>query len=169
MGGRSRTRRAADVDRPGQQQGESGSQFCLQVEHLLQRQGPAPGAGAGGSQPFSHPGAGEPIGPVELSRRLWVTSAAGTQSVNRLVSEGHMTCGPHPDDRRRQVLDVTASGFGHVMGELAPLLGLVFGAADGLTEAERAGAERYLQNVASAYRHYLEQDASSEGSPGPGT
>lgn len=100
---------------------------------------------------------GEPIGPVELSRRLGITSAAGTQSVNRLVSEGHMTRRPHPDDRRRQILDVTESGFEHVMGELAPLLGLLFGASDGLSDAERAGAQRYLENVAVAYRRYLEQ------------
>ncbi|MFJ8623204.1 MarR family transcriptional regulator [Kitasatospora sp. NPDC093550] len=100
---------------------------------------------------------GEPIGPVELSRRLGVTSAAGTQSVNRLVSEGHMTRRPHPDDRRRQILDVTESGFAHVMGELTPLLDLVLGASGGLSDAERVGAQRYLENVAVAYRRYLEQ------------
>jgi DNA-binding MarR family transcriptional regulator len=100
-------------------------------------------------------GAGEPIGPVELSRRLGITSAAGTQSVNRLVTEGHMARRPHPHDGRRQVLDVTPSGFDHVMGELAPLLGLLFGAADGLSAEERAGAVRYLEHVASAYRTYL--------------
>ncbi|WP_344468150.1 MarR family winged helix-turn-helix transcriptional regulator [Kitasatospora kazusensis] len=113
-------------------------------------------------------GAGQPIGPVELSRRLGVTSAAGTQSVNRLVSEGHMTRGPHPDDRRRQVLDVTESGFDHVMGQLAPLLGLVFAASDDLSEAERAGAQRYLENVASACRRYLDQDTGDVKAPGPG-
>ncbi|GAA4876756.1 MarR family winged helix-turn-helix transcriptional regulator [Kitasatospora terrestris] len=112
--------------------------------------------------------AGAPIGPVELSRRLGVTSAAGTQSVNRLVAEGHLTRGPHPDDRRRQILDVTTSGFEHVMGELAPLLGLVLGAADGLTDEERAGAKRYLELVAAAYRRYLEPQARGEEEAGPG-
>ncbi|MEV4561207.1 MarR family winged helix-turn-helix transcriptional regulator [Kitasatospora sp. NPDC049285] len=102
-------------------------------------------------------GSGAPIGPVELSRRLGVTSAAATQSVNRLVSEGHMTRLPHPDDRRRQILDVTPTGFEHVMGELAPLLGLLYDAAEGLDDTERAGARRYLEQVASAYRRYLDQ------------
>ncbi|MEV4614939.1 MarR family winged helix-turn-helix transcriptional regulator [Kitasatospora sp. NPDC049258] len=100
-------------------------------------------------------GAGDPIGPVELSRRLGVTSAAGTQSVNRLVTEGHLTRAPHPHDRRRQVLDVTDSGFAHVMGELAPLLRLLHQAGEGLDEGERAAARRYLNNVAEAYRTYL--------------
>ncbi|MGW4894365.1 MarR family winged helix-turn-helix transcriptional regulator [Kitasatospora sp. NPDC004240] len=103
-------------------------------------------------------GAGEPIGPVELSRRLGVTSAAATQSVNRLVAEGHMTRAPHPVDRRRQILHVTDDGRRHVMGELAPLLTLLLGAADGLSDAERAGARRYLDQVAAAYRTYLAED-----------
>ncbi|MFD9129116.1 MarR family winged helix-turn-helix transcriptional regulator [Kitasatospora sp. NPDC059571] len=100
-------------------------------------------------------GAGEPIGPVELARRLGVTSAAGTQSVNRLVAEGHMVRRPHLHDRRRQTLDVTDTGLRHVMSELAPLLMLLYRASDNLSEAERAGAQKYLENVAAAYRTYL--------------
>ncbi|GAA4982216.1 MarR family winged helix-turn-helix transcriptional regulator [Kitasatospora paranensis] len=100
-------------------------------------------------------GAGNAIGPVELSRRLGVTSAAGTQSVNRLVAEGHLSRDPHPFDGRRQVLGVTPSGLDHVMGELAPLLGLLFDASDGLSDQEREGALRYLEHVAAAYRAYL--------------
>ncbi|GAA3050027.1 hypothetical protein GCM10020229_71900 [Kitasatospora albolonga] len=102
--------------------------------------------------------AGAPIGPAELARRLGVTSAAGTQSVNRLVAEGHLSRTSHPSDGRRQVLDATPSGLGHVMGELAPLLALLHRAADGLGERERAGAIHYLANVAAAYRAYLDGD-----------
>ncbi|MEU3409534.1 hypothetical protein ABZ766_37075 [Streptomyces sp. NPDC006670] len=69
-----------------------------------------------------------------------------------------MTRGPHPRDGRRQVLDVTPGGFGHVMGELAPLLELLFRAGEGLTPAERAGALRYLERVAAAYGTYLGTD-----------
>src|SRR4028119_1489435 len=47
---------------------------------------------------------GEPLGPVELSRRLGVTSAAATQSVHRLQAAGHVVRAPHPADGRRQVL-----------------------------------------------------------------
>ncbi|MGX1548255.1 MarR family transcriptional regulator [Streptomyces adustus] len=106
--------------------------------------------------------AGEPIGPVELSRRLGVTSAAGTQSVNRLVAEGHLTRDPHPRDRRRQVLDVTPSGLEHVMGELVPLLRLLFGAGQNLSDTERAGARSYLLNVAAAYRVYISDEDAKE-------
>ncbi|MFJ7244425.1 hypothetical protein ACIQWA_07210 [Kitasatospora sp. NPDC098652] len=41
-------------------------------------------------------GADSPIGPVELSRRLACTSAIGTEAVNRLVTEGHLTRVPTP-------------------------------------------------------------------------
>ncbi|MFJ9523191.1 MarR family winged helix-turn-helix transcriptional regulator [Kitasatospora sp. NPDC101801] len=99
--------------------------------------------------------AGTPIGPAELSRRLGVTTAAGTQSVNRLVTEGHLSRSAHPSDRRRQVLDATPAGLGHVMSELAPLLALLHQAAEGLDDHERAGAHRYLVNVATAYHAYL--------------
>ena len=65
-----------------------------------------------------------PVGPAELSRRLGVTTAAATQSVHRLVAAGHLVRGPHPDDRRRQVLAVTPGGAAHVFQVLGPLLRL---------------------------------------------
>ncbi|MCD0483628.1 MarR family transcriptional regulator [Streptacidiphilus sp. ASG 303] len=112
--------------------------------------------------------AGEQLGPVELSRRLGVTSAAATQSVHRLAGEGHVERTPHPADRRRQVLQVTDTGMRHVMGELAPLLGLLGGASAGMSEEERGAALRYLANVAAAYRAFLDrpQDRAAAG-PGP--
>ncbi|WP_033826286.1 hypothetical protein, partial [Kitasatospora sp. MBT63] len=72
---------------------------------------------------------------------------------------------PHPSDGRRQVLDVTADGFDHVMGELAPLLRLVHQAGEDLDDHDRAAARRYLLNVADAYRTYL---AADPGAAAPG-
>ena len=42
-----------------------------------------------------------PLAPGELARRLGITSAAVTTSVDRLVSRGHVTREPDPADRRR--------------------------------------------------------------------
>ena len=99
--------------------------------------------------------AGEPLGPVELSRRLGVTSAAATQSVHRLQAAGHVVRTPHPADRRRQVLEVTPSGAAHVFSELGPLLALSARASQGLSDAERAGVERFLAGIADAYREFI--------------
>lgn len=99
--------------------------------------------------------AGEPLGPVELSRRLGVTSAAATQSVHRLQAAGHVVRTPHPADRRRQVLEVTPSGAAHVFSELGPLLRLSARASEGLSDADRAAVERFLAGIADAYREFI--------------
>jgi len=98
---------------------------------------------------------GEPLGPVELSRRLGVTSAAATQSVHRLQAAGHVVRTPHPADGRRQVLAVTPSGAAHVMSELGPLLALTARATEGLSEQERAGVARFLSGTADAVRAFI--------------
>ncbi|GAA2019783.1 MarR family winged helix-turn-helix transcriptional regulator [Pseudokineococcus marinus] len=103
----------------------------------------------------------EPLGPAGVSRRIGVTSAAATQSVQRLEAAGHMVRRPHPGDRRRQVLEVTETGAAHVMGALAPLLALTAGAADGMDERERAAVALYLARIADGYRTFVEDP------PGP--
>lgn len=100
--------------------------------------------------------ADEPIGPVQLSRRLGVTSAAATQAVHRLQAAGHVVRRPHPDDGRRQVLQVTSSGVDHVMSELGPLLALSARASDGLSEPDRQAVLHFLHGIADAYRTFLD-------------
>jgi DNA-binding MarR family transcriptional regulator len=105
--------------------------------------------------------AGEPLGPVELSRRLGVTSAAATQSVHRLQAAGHVVRTPHPDDRRRQVLHVTPSGAAHVFRELGPLLQLTGHAGDGMSEQERAAVLRFLGRIADGCRAFIDGSTDS--------
>ena len=99
--------------------------------------------------------AGEALGPVELSRRLGVTSAAATQSVHRLQAAGHVVRMPHPEDRRRQVLQVTPSGAAHVFRELGPLLALTRRADAGMSEQDRASVLLFLTRIADAYREFI--------------
>jgi len=100
--------------------------------------------------------ADEPVGPVQLSRRLGVTSAAATQAVHRLQAAGHVVRTPHPDDGRRQVLQVTPSGVDHVMSELGPLLALSARASDGLSERDCEAVLRFLHGIADACRAFLD-------------
>jgi DNA-binding MarR family transcriptional regulator len=106
--------------------------------------------------------AGEPLGPVELSRRLGVTSAAATQAVHRLQAAGHVVRAPHPADRRRKVLSVTPSGAAHVFSELGPLLALSARAFEDMSEEERATVQRFLDGIADAYREFIGGPASPE-------
>lgn len=99
---------------------------------------------------------GDPVGPAELSRRLGVTTAAATQSVHRLQAAGHVVRHPHPEDGRRQVLEVTPSGAAHVFRVLSPLLRQTAAAADGLDERERSAVALYLARTADGYRAFVE-------------
>lgn len=97
----------------------------------------------------------ELVGPAELARRLGVTTAATTQSVQRLEAAGHLVRRPHPQDRRRQVLEVTDSGRAHVFAALQPLLAMVRAQNALLTPAERRAAAKFLDGQQAAYRQYL--------------
>ena len=52
----------------------------------------------------------EPMGPVELSRRLHMTSASATVLVDRLEEAGHVAREADPEDRRRRVVRPTDAG-----------------------------------------------------------
>lgn len=95
------------------------------------------------------------VGPVELARRLGVTSAASSGVVDRLVARGHAERQPHAVDRRRTDVVVTASGRREVIAQLRPMFeGLA--ALDGeLTEEEREVVSRYLLGVLDAMRRLL--------------
>lgn len=97
----------------------------------------------------------EGLGPVELSRRLGVTSAAATQGVHRLERAGHVVRRPHPVDRRRQVVEVTPGGAQHVMSELGPLLARLSQVAAALDEDQQAVVQAYLGEVAEVMRDYV--------------
>jgi DNA-binding MarR family transcriptional regulator len=94
----------------------------------------------------------EPMGPVELSRRLDLTSAAATVLMHRLEASGHVQRTPHPSDGRRQVLVPRPEGLGAVFGALRPLLERLDAVAVSFDEHERAVVARYLEAVNEALR-----------------
>jgi DNA-binding MarR family transcriptional regulator len=99
----------------------------------------------------------EPMGPVELSRRLDITSASATVLARRLEATGHVTREPHPDDRRRTVLRPTPGAVGSVMSQLGPFLEDIAAAGAGLDEAQRAIVTEYLRRVEAALERLLDR------------
>lgn len=97
-----------------------------------------------------------PIGPVELSRRLGITSAAATLLLHRLSGAGHVERRAHPHDRRRQLAVPTPSAAAGVFRELRPMVESLDEIALGLSEAERAIVARYLRGVAAVLRRTAE-------------
>lgn len=90
---------------------------------------------------------GDPIGPVELSRRLHMTSASSTVLVDRLEQAGHAVRELDPEDGRRRVVRPTPQGAGAVFAQIGPLVADLVSAEDGLTVRERTAVVTYLQRV----------------------
>lgn len=102
----------------------------------------------------------EPMGPVELSRRLHMTSASATVLVDRLEEAGHVSREADPQDRRRRVVRPTAQGTASVYAQVAPLVTDLVAAEDHLTGPQRAALLRYLERVADVLREHAEAERS---------
>ncbi len=97
----------------------------------------------------------EPLGPVELSRRLGLTSAAATVAVDRLQARGHVVREGDPTDGRRTRVVVTQSGKADVFGELVPMFQALASAADDLSADERAVVTGFLTRAIGALQTRL--------------
>lgn len=97
----------------------------------------------------------EPLGPVELARRLGVTSAASSGVVDRLVSHGHVVRQAHPADGRRTVVSVTDSGRLEVARLMAPMFAALAQLDGELSDADREVVQRYLSGATAAMRALL--------------
>jgi DNA-binding MarR family transcriptional regulator len=100
------------------------------------------------------------LGPVEVGRRLGVTSAASTGIVDRLASRGHVRRAPHPVDRRRTEVSITESGRAEVLGHLMPMFRSLAEMDAELSEDERAVVDRYLARAVASFRAVLDQPDS---------
>jgi len=99
----------------------------------------------------------EPMGPVELSRRLDLTSAAATVLLHRLEESGHVQRHPHPTDRRRQLVSPTQAGEAAVFGQLRPMIGELDAVARSLSPDQQAVVADYLTRVAEVLRRTAEE------------
>jgi DNA-binding MarR family transcriptional regulator len=98
----------------------------------------------------------EPMGTVELSRRLGLTSAAATVMAHRLEAAGHLQRQPHPQDGRRIVLSATPEARRRSLQEIRPMIEGFDSAAAKLTAEQREAVAGYLADVADALRSVVE-------------
>jgi DNA-binding MarR family transcriptional regulator len=90
---------------------------------------------------------GEPIGPVELSRRLHMTSASATVLVDRLEEAGHVVREADPQDGRRRVVRPTQQGRESVYRQIGPMVADLVAVEDGMSELDREAVVSYLHRV----------------------
>ncbi|MGH3937179.1 MAG: MarR family winged helix-turn-helix transcriptional regulator [Pseudonocardiaceae bacterium] len=106
--------------------------------------------------------AAEPLGPVELGRRLGISSASATVLVDRLVASGHLSRRADPTDGRRRLLEATEQARTDVVNAMAPLLRALDDVAAKLDGDTAAAVISYLRDVADIHRRY---SASSRPRP----
>jgi DNA-binding MarR family transcriptional regulator len=97
----------------------------------------------------------EDWGPSELARHLGVTTAAASGIVDRLVERGHVHRVPHPEDRRRRIVELTPDGRAEVIGHLMPMFVQLAALDASLSDADRAVIDDYLTRARAAVRAVL--------------
>lgn len=95
------------------------------------------------------------LGPVDLARRLGVTSAAASGIVDRLVARGHVQRVAHRIDGRRVSVVMSPAARQEVIGHLMPMFVALAELDERLTDPEREIVERYLRDAIAAVRRLL--------------
>lgn len=97
----------------------------------------------------------EDLGPVDLARRLGVTSAAASGIVDRLEARGHVQRVPHRVDGRRVDVVMSQSARQEVIGHLMPMFVSLAELDARLSDADREVVEGYLRDAIAAIRRLL--------------
>lgn len=96
-----------------------------------------------------------PLTPTELARRLGVTTAAVTTSIDRLTAVGHVTRSPNPDDRRGILVVPSAASIGQAMGMLLPMIMGIDKVLAGFDNAQKQVITDYLSQVVEVYEQHI--------------
>ena len=99
-----------------------------------------------------------PLTPTELARRVGVTTAAMTTSIDRLTAVGHVTRSPNPADRRGVLVVPAPASVGKAMGMLLPMIMGIDRVLDSYDEVQREVIASYLREVVEVYRSHLPGD-----------
>ena len=109
-------------------------------------------------------GAGEPISPSTISERMLVTTASTTSLLDTLEKRGLVTRGIDPQDRRRQLVTITAEGRRIVDAFLPQLVALQTAVLAGIGEPERTRFLKTLQAIRDAMAA-VDVDAVTSSAP----
>lgn len=105
------------------------------------------------------------LGPVELGKRLGMSSASATVLVDRLERAGYVRRERDPADRRRIVLAVTETTAARSNAAVQPLVEALTAITDELDEPTRRSVADYLDRSADAMRAFTERTPDRPASP----
>lgn len=90
------------------------------------------------------------VTPIDLARYLQISTASMTALLDRLEKSGHLERRPHPSDRRKVLVAVTA----HTEEDMREVLGSMHAqmmlATHGMTESEAEAVTQFLERMRSA-------------------
>ena len=95
-------------------------------------------------------GAGEPLSPSTIARRLLVTTASVTSLLDTLERRGFVTRSPDPNDRRKVLVALTDSGQQVVDRFLPQVVAVQTALLQGLSEKERQQLLAALTTIRAA-------------------
>jgi len=101
-----------------------------------------------------------PIGPLQLSHSLGISSGSATELVDRLERSGHLQRHRDDADRRRVTLSLTPTAVERILDELRPLVAAVDAVAAELAPEEQEVVIRFLRRTAAALLDYAAGDRS---------
>lgn len=93
---------------------------------------------------------GAAVQPKELAARLGMTSASMTALIDRLVSSGYITRGPHPTDRRAVILKPTSDADAEVRHTLGNMHARMIEVAESLTPEQAQAVTDFLKSMRDA-------------------
>jgi DNA-binding MarR family transcriptional regulator len=100
-----------------------------------------------------------PLTPTDLARRVGVTTAAMTTSIDRLTAVGHVTRLPNPADRRGVLVVPAEASVRRAMGMLMPMIMGIDRVLADFDDEKREVIASYLRQVVEVYRSHLPGDA----------
>lgn len=100
--------------------------------------------------------------PGDLSRRLGITGAAVTTSVDRLIDRGHVSREPDPRDRRRVRVIPAQTSAAKAGGFVTPMVRALDAELDGFSSDEQDAITEYLRRVVDAMRLHASGPHGSE-------
>lgn len=106
-----------------------------------------------------------PLGASDLARRLGISTAAMTTSIDRLAALGHAHREPNPRDRRGVIVVPSESSRAQAMARLMPMIMSVDAALDAFDPEQQVAITRYLDTVVGIYREHAETPTAEAAQP----
>jgi DNA-binding MarR family transcriptional regulator len=111
---------------------------------------------------LEHLGMEGPLGPTEMAARLHMRTGAVTALLDRLEAQGRIARRPHPSDRRKIIVQITAHGRDEAMARLHPMVDEVIAMVQRLPADERPVIHGFLDDLTALVERHAKPPAEQD-------